>query len=106
MNNAGRINAGRINVQKMKGSSVERYRSGGRDITKAAPFWLVMICRFILWLTSDEVSGIARALFAVGAVGALAIVAGAMESGAVPFVYGCIICASLGAMALLATREG
>lgn len=84
-----------------EGYSTRRIRS----TQKAAPAWLVMICRLILWLAKEEVRGVLCAMLAIGAVGVLAIVAGAMGCGAVPLAQGVIICVSLGAMALFATRD-
>lgn len=94
------------NAYQIKSSLSDRAEKYGyRRVTaeKTAPAWLVTLCRIILWFTRDEVRGAVRAFLAIAAVSTLAIVAGAIECGAVPFLHGTVICAVLGAAALIAT---
>ena len=97
------------NVGDMRGTYGRReaagYRAGRSGKAETAPAWLVMICRAILWLMRDDVKDMIRTLFAICAVMALAVVAGAMDFGAIPFAHGAVICIALGAAALFATRD-
>ena len=96
MNNTGRINRG---IRTEQGSV---YSRNGK---RTAPVWLIMICRIILILAQDEVMEMVRTLLALGAVAMIVVVAGGMEFGAVPMSYGIMICGSLAALALFATRD-
>lgn len=87
--------------------SVRGYSMGGRrEMTaRRAPAWLVAVCRFILWLCSEEVRENIAAAAAICFVALIAVVAGAMSFGAVPLFRGVIICAALGILALFSTRD-
>ena len=100
MNNVGEMNSA------YRRRETNRYGTGrGVKAEAQSPAWLVLICRAILWLLRDDVKDIARTLFAIAAVMLLIVVAGAMDFGAVPFAQGAVICVSLGAAAMLATRD-
>ena len=96
MNNTGRINSGIGTRQRSVYGKSER---------RTAPAWLIMICRLILILTQDDVVEMARTILALGAVAMIVVIAGGMEFGAVPMSYGILICGSLAALALFATRD-
>ena len=72
---------------------------------RMAPAWIVAICRFLVWLTSEETINNVKVIAAVGSVAITILVAGAMESGAVTLVKGTVICAVLLGTALFATRD-
>ena len=89
-------------VENCMNNTINMNRTAAR---RRAPAWLVTICRIILWITSEPVADMLRAVVALSAVALMALVAGAMDFGAMPMTYGIVICAALVGIALHATNE-
>ncbi len=70
-----------------------------------APAWLVMLARFILWLTKEETVRSLRAGTALILVAVIAAFAAGISMGTVPFVNGAVITTALAAIALMLTRD-
>ncbi len=106
MNNTGSLNGMRGYSSSGYGSArTLGYNRGRRTEAKKAPAWLVAVCRFILRLTSEETMETVRPAFAIAAVTAVAVIAGAIGNGSIPLLQGGIICGCLSALALAAARD-
>ncbi len=106
MNNTGSLHGMRGYGSSGYGSAgALGYNRGRRREAKKAPAWLVAVCRFILRLTSEETMETVRPAFAIAAVTAVAVIAGAIGNGSIPLLQGGIICGCLSALALAAARD-
>lgn len=69
------------------------------------PVILVLFARFILWLTKDETVRNIKCGSALGCAAAVAVIAGAIGVGAVPFVIGLVAAFAFGGLGLLLTFD-
>ncbi len=69
------------------------------------PAILVLFARFVLWLTKDETIRNIKCGSALGCAVTVAVIAGAIGMGAVPFVLGIVAAFAFGGLGLLLTFD-
>lgn len=69
------------------------------------PVILVLFARFILWLTKEETVRNIKCTSALGCAVTVAVIAGAIGMGAVPFPLGLVAAFAFGGLGLLLTFD-
>lgn len=69
------------------------------------PFILMLFARFVLWLTNEETVRNIKCTSALGCAVTVAVIAGAVGMGAVPFLIGVVAAFAFGGLGLLLTFD-